>query len=160
MTSPIHPIEGVVLNSTGGMVTGSLADRVNILGAYFSEEAKVYPTLTAGVAVVSANLDWALGVPATIIPANTVTVPYYIHAVVVESCSKNAVFEMVLYQGALDVEVARNRFAVSGGFFGNYFTLNGPLIPANARIRAALACSSGAMAAATITMSLCYHEAL
>jgi hypothetical protein len=156
----IWPIEGIALNAAGDSVTGSLGDRVAILGAYFSEKMKVWPTLLAGNAVVSANANWTLGAKAIIIPATTITVPYYLHAVVIETCSKNAVFEMVLYQGAGDEEVARLRFAVSGGFFGNFFTMNGPLIPANARIQAALACDTGLALQATITMSLCYHEAV
>ncbi|MBU2685677.1 MAG: hypothetical protein KKF27_20740 [Gammaproteobacteria bacterium] len=156
----IWPIEGRAINVAGDMVAGSLADKVVKLGAYFSEESKVYPTMTAGATVVSANADWTLGALATIIPASTITVPFYLHAVVLESCSKNAVFELVMYQSGGDTEFARIRFAVSGGFFGNYYVLSGPLVPADARVRAALACSTGTAAAATITMSLIYHEAV
>ena len=157
--TPIWPIEGVAINSAGDMVVGSLADRVMKIGAYFTEEARVYPSLVAGIPIISANADWTLGAVTEIVPVNTITVPYYIHAVVLESCSKNAVFELVMYQSAGDTEFARIRFAVSGGFFGNFYVLSGPLVPANARIRAALACSTGTAAAATITMSLIYHEA-
>ena len=158
--TPIWPIEGVAINSAGDMVVDSLADRVQKIGAYFTEEARVYPSLLDGITVVSADVDWTLGAITQIVPVNTVTVPYYIHAISLESCSKNAVFELVLYQSLADAEFARIRFAVAGGFFGNYYVLSGPLVPANARIRAALACSTGTAAAATITMSLIYHEAV
>ena len=158
--SRIYPLECVPIDEAGDMVTGSLADRVAILGAYFSEEMKVHPTLAAGIDVVSAGVNWTLGALSIIVPASQITVPYYLHAVVIETCSKHAEYEMVLYQGDGDTEVARLRFAVSGGFFGNFFTMNGPLIPANARISAALACSTGGGAAATIGMSICYHEAV
>ena len=158
MTTPIWPIEGVALDSTGDMVTGSLAAKVNTLGAYFSEKLRVYPTLAAGTTIVSDNTDWGLGTITQIMPASTVAVDFYLHALVIESCTKDGVYEMVIYQGADDTEVARVRFAVAGGFFGNFFVLSGPLIPANARIRAQLACNTGLAAAATMTVSLSYHQ--
>jgi len=159
MATPIWPIEGVALDSTGDMVTGSLADRVTLVGDYFSERGRVYPTMAAGATVISANADWTLGAVAQIVPASAITVDYFLHAMIIETCNQNAVFELVLYQGAGDTEISRIRFAVAGGFFGNaYYTMNGPVVPANARLRAALASSDGLANQATITMSVAYHE--
>jgi len=149
--------------ATDPAVASDVADilaTATILAAYFSNQGRVYPTLAAGATIISAATDWGLGAIAQIIPAATVTSDYYLHSVNIETCDKNGIFELVLYQGAGDAEITRLRFAIAGGFFGNsFFTLNGPLVPANARIRAQLASSDGLANQATITISLCYHLA-
>jgi len=159
MATPIWPIEGVAIDSTGDMVTGSLADIINDISLHSQARGLVYPTLAAGATVVSSNTDWVLGALATVVPASTIGVDFHPHDISVESCDRDAVFELVLYYGGGDTEFCRKRFAISGGFFGNVqIPLTSLKIPADSRIRAALASSNGTAQVATITMSITYAE--
>ena len=127
--------------------------------AFVSRERLVYPTLAAGATVVSAAADWTHGAYATIVPASTITNKFFIAALSIESCDKNATLELQLYQGAGDDVVTTVRFNITGGFFGNQVHVVGSAeIPANARIRARLASSDGLANQATITMSIIYWE--
>jgi hypothetical protein len=112
----------------------------------------VYPTMTRGAAVVSANANWALGSVALVMPAGHVPQSYRLDAIVVETLDRAAVFELVLYQGADDAEVSRIRLCGVG-----YYILTGALVPGGARLRAALASSNGAAEIATVRISVCYH---
>lgn len=159
MATPIWQIEGVAIDSTGDMVSGSLGDVANEVLYHINAQGQVYPTLADGATIISANADWTLGAVAEIVPVNTITTVFHIHAVSVESCDRDAVFELVLYAGAGDTEVARVRFAITGGFFGNVQeTVTCVKIAANSRVRAALASSNGAAQIATITVSVVYAE--
>jgi hypothetical protein len=164
MATPIWPIEGVALDSTGDMVAGdmvagSLTDSINDMRLHSLSRGLVYPTLAAGATVVSANTDWVLGALATVVPANTITTEFHVHDVSIESCDRDAVFEIVLYYGGGDTEFSRKRFAISGGFFGNVqIPMTCLKVPANSRVRAALASSNGTAQIATITMSITYAE--
>jgi len=159
MASPIWQIEGVALDSTGDMVQNSLADKATDLLAHINATGKVYPTLAAGATVVSANTDWVLGALATVVPASTISSVFHIHDISIESCDRDAVFEIVLYSGAGDTEISRKRFAISGGFFGNVqIPMTSVKVAADSRIRAAIASSDGTALVATITMSITYAE--
>jgi len=157
-TTPIWPIEGVALESDGDAVAGSLAYRILRMYDDMNQPIFVYPTLAAGATIVSAAVNWTLGAVAEVVPVNTITSNFLIQNVAVETMSKNGVFELVIYSGAGDDEVARIRFSVVGGFFGNtVYRVPGALIAANSRIRAALACSDGGAGAATATISVSYR---
>jgi hypothetical protein len=118
----------------------------------------VYPTLAAGATLVSTVANWTLAVPVDIIPAATIHTNFLLSIVSVETLDKNGTFELVIYQGAADLEVSRVRFSVLGGFFGNsVFVLPGALITAEARVRGSIAYSAGAGGAATATVSLGYR---
>jgi hypothetical protein len=118
----------------------------------------VYPTLAAGATVVSAGADWVLGALSEVVPAATITSDFLIHMVSIETMSKDGVYELVLYSGAADDEVARVRFSVTNGFFGNaVYRMPSALVAANSRVRAALACSDGLAGAATATVSIVYR---
>lgn len=148
------PVEGKVL---GTPVTGSLADAVLHLRERQTNAATVYPSLTDGASVVSANSDWTMGAYATVIPASTIGTAFQLTAVNIESCDKNAVFELELYQGDGDTRITTVRFAVIGGFFGNcVYRFSSAEIAANARVRARLASSDGLANQATITISVRY----
>lgn len=157
-TTPIWPIEGIALDSTGHMVEGSLAYMVNRMAEARFTETLVSPNLTDGVTVVSANTDWGLGAYATVVAASAIATDFQVTAVAIETCDKNAVFQLELYQGAGDTLIATMRFSIIGGFFGNVvYRFGSVLVPANARIRARLASSDGLANQATITMSIRYH---
>lgn len=159
MGTPIWQIEGVELDSTGEMVQDSLGDKVTDLLSHINARGEVYPTLAGGATVVSANANWTLGAFATIVPADTITSVFHIHAISIESCDRDAVFELVLYAGDPDVQIAHTRFAITGGFFGNIQDrITAEKVAANTRIRAKLASSNGAAQIATITMSIRYAE--
>jgi hypothetical protein len=156
--TPIWPIEGVALQSVGPAVAGSLAYRVLRMYDDLYMPVSVYPTMAVGATVASAAGNWGLGNLSTVIPASTVLSPYLIQLLTVETLDKDGVFELVLYQGNADTEVARVRFSYFGGFFGGaIFRMPSSLVPASARIRAALAYSLGGGGAATITMSVAYR---
>ena len=157
--TPIWALEGVALESVTPAVVGSLAYRIIRMYDDTNAPVLVYPTETDGVTIVSAAADWTLGAVTEIVPATTITNPFLVQIVNVETMSKNGVFELVLYSGAGDSEVARVRFSVAGGFFGNcVYRTPSVLVAANARIRAALACSDGLAGAATATISIGYRE--
>ena len=151
----IWAIEGKAL---GIPVDGSLGDLVTDLAANINTIVAVYPTLANGIDVISANTDWVLGNVTEIVPATTIGSDFHIHGIIIEALDRDAVFELVMYYGAGDTEVARVRWAQTGGFFGNMSldTITGVQIPADARIRAALASSNGTALIATARISLRY----
>ena len=159
MGTPIWPIEGIALESDADAVSGSLAYRVLRMYDDNYSPVSVYPTLAAGAALVSTAANWTLAAAAEIMPAvDAPATDFLLHAVVIESMSKDGVFELVLYYGAGDTECARVRFSQNGGFFG-YCVLKTPsvLIPADSRIYGSLACSVGGAGAATATVSIIYR---
>jgi hypothetical protein len=152
-------ISDVIGNKLDTHLGNSLYSRVDAIFDSIQREREVYPTLAAGATVISANGDWAYGAYATIVPAGTIVNDFHILGVSIESCDKNAVFQLELYKGAADDIVTAVRFAVEGGFFGNQVYIVGSEdIDANAQVRARLASSDGAMNQATITVSVIYWE--
>jgi hypothetical protein len=117
--------------------------------------SKVYPTLAAGVTVTAAAGAWTLGTLVEIIPASTVTEDFDIHSVDVEDISANGIYELVLYYGAGDTEAGRIRI-VQGSVTSAVLNtpIQTPIIPANSRVRAAVASAAGSQ---SVTISLRYH---
>ncbi len=115
-------------------------------------QGKVYPTLADGV-VVTAGAAWVLGAFVEIVPVNTITSLFDVHAISVEDISANDVYEVVLY--AAEVEICRARFTKNANFDS---VQNVPVMmavqPANTQIKAKIASSTGAD---TATISLMYH---
>ena len=158
-TTPIWALEGISLDSTGDMIEGSLAYKINEMRLHALAQGEVYPTLAAGIEIVSSNTDWVLGTVTQVIPAAAITNDFHIHDISIESCDVDAVFEIALYYGAGDTEFSRKRFAIEGGFFGNVqIPLTCLKVPGESRIRMALASSNGTAAVATITLSVTYTE--
>jgi hypothetical protein len=165
MATPLWPLEGVALETDGAAVAGSLAYR--ILRMYDDAYAPVfvYPTLAAGATVVTPVANWTLGNLATVVPINTIHNPFLIHIVTIETLTAvgpdtpDGVYELVIYAGPADSEVARVRFSITGGFFGNsVYRLPSALVPANSVVKAALAASTGGGGAKTATISIAYRE--
>jgi len=123
------------------------------------KQGRVYPTLAAGVTVVSAATDWVLGAITEVIPAGTVSVPFHASMVSIESCDKDGVFELAMYHGPTDIPMSTIRFAVQGGYFGNQlYLIPSVKILTDVNLSAALACSDGTAGAATIMISIVYRE--
>lgn len=123
---------------------------------YLHQYPKVYPTLADGVVVTADAAAWTLGSLVEIIPINTVTKDYSIHAVDFEDISANAAFELVLYMSSGDTEIGRVRFVQTSVMSALLNTwLNTAIIPANSRVRAALASNPGGR---DVTLSVRYHE--
>lgn len=160
------PVQDSVDNENWGDVIGNKTDTVDGDSLYslallsagrILSVSRVYPTLANGVDVVSANANWTLGAFSTIVPVNTIADDYHIHFIVIEALDQNAVFELVLYNGATDVDICHIRFSAVGGFFGNvYYQVISPRLLANTRLRAKFASSNGAPAQATVRISLLY----
>jgi len=159
MATPIWQIEGVALDSTSEMVADSLGDKVSDLLGAVNIYVGVYPTAVVGATVTSGNGAWVES-PAywPIVPVSTVTNPFHIHGITIETCSiAAAVFELSLYAGVAHAEVARCRFAIVGGFFGNIVNLvTGIRIAADSQIDAKLRSSVGTPD--TLTISIRYAE--
>lgn len=131
-------------------------DHIKILEEHFHKEAKVYPTLAAGVTLTAAASSWVLGTTVEVIPASTITDDFDIHYVQIEDISANGTYEIVLYSGAGDTEVGRVRIvrsAVQSEVLA--IPIMTPIIAKNSRIRAAVASSGGA--SETVDISLFYH---
>lgn len=146
----------VVGNKDDNYTNKSLSSRLHTLSEHAHAESKVYPTLANGVTVTSAAGAWTLGALVEVVPASTVTDFFDIHAVDVEDISANDVFELVLYAGAGDTEIGRIRFVRSTVQSATLNTaIQTPLIAANDRIRAAVACAAGG--GKTVDISIRYH---
>jgi len=149
---------GSKLDTHGG---NSIYSRLEAVYDGVSQARKVYPTLAAGATVVSANADWTYGNYGTVVPASTITNDFHILGISIESCDRDAVFQLELYKGAGDTIVTAVRFAVEGGFFGNQvYIVGSETVDANSQVRARLASSNGTAEIATITISVIYWEHL
>jgi hypothetical protein len=138
---------------------GVAATQVKEILDFHQNERLVYPSLAAGATVISANANWTYGAYATVIPINTITNAFHVVAISIESCDRDAVFQLELYKGAGDDIVTAVRFAVQGGFFGNQlYVLGSEEIDANSLVRARLASSNGLAQIATIGVSVVYYE--
>ncbi len=138
------------------LVTDSPYYHLHFMQEHVHSVAAVYPTLAAGVTLTCTATAWTLGSLVQVVPASTITSEFDIHALSIEGLSANAIYEIVLYQGASDIEVGRCRVTKNAAQDGTVnvpmFT---PLIPADARIRAAVASDSGN--ADTCDIALMYH---
>jgi len=158
-TTPIWPIEGVALDSTGDLVADSLGAKVTDLLGAVNIYVGVYPTGAVGATVDSGTGAWVES-PAywPVVPVSTITNPFHIHGISIETSSvAAATFELSLYSGVGHTEVARCRFAIVGGFFGNIVDLvTGVRIAADSQIDAKLRSSVGTPD--TLTISIRYAE--
>lgn len=152
-------VADVVGNKTDGHTGDSLVALAHTNEEHNHAAGKVYPTLADGVTLTAATgaTTWTLGALVEVVPASTIGDDFDIHHVLVEAISANSVYEIVLYQGASDVEVGRVRVVRSTVQSGTLnIPMQTPIIPANARIRAAVA--SEGDNGETVTISLKYHE--
>ena len=157
--TPIWPIEGIALNSTGDLVADSLGAKVTDLLGAVNIYVGVYPSGVVGATVTSGTGAWVES-PAfwPVVPADTIENPFHIHGISIETSDvAGGTFELSLYAGVGNTEVARCRFAIVGGLFGNIVDLiTGVRIAADSQIDAKLRCSVGTPD--TLTISIRYAE--
>jgi len=147
----------VIGNKTDTHDGDSIYSLVVTIKEHHNTSSKVIPSLATGITVTSDGAAWTLGnFSNDIVAANAITHIFDIHNVSVENISANAVYELVLYYGATDIECGRVRFVKNAVQDG---TMNVPIqsceIPANSRVRAKVADSTGGN---NVTISLFYYE--
>lgn len=175
MNAPGVPSEDSAANNNiadviGNKTDSSFSDSVtpSIIGhlraGYYHvhDSAKVYPVGADPVTVTDKNdvgvTPWGHGTIVEIIPADTITVKFDIHWVLISDISAPDDYELKLYKGAAASEelIATIAFARSSNFSqeGSQPIQVAP-IPANTRISASLA--SGDSDGASCKIKLYYH---
>jgi hypothetical protein len=140
-------------------VITSDAENIDLLSDHAHSAQKVYPTLVNGTTITGGAGAWALGSFVQVVPVNTVTLPFDIHFVNVGDVSATDTYELVLYSGlgGSEVEIGRCRFSrTSAANTVSPTPMQTPIQPANTRISAKIASSSGG--ADTAVISLFYHH--
>ena len=153
-------IQLAVGDATDGFAVDTVSGRLEQARQHVHNTARVYPTMAAGVPIEAGDTvgGWDLGAVTQIIPATTIDAPYDLHWVNIENMTHNGIYELVLYAGDPDVEIARVRFARTDNFTKREaLFVESAVIAADARVRGAVACSD-AGAGRIVTVSLGYHR--
>lgn len=146
----------VIGNKTDTHSGDSIYALTKILNEHVHKPSKVYPTLASGVQITCGTPAWTLGAFATIVPASTIASDFDVHHISIENISANAVYELVLYYGATDIEAGRVRFTKNANLDSVFnIPMQTIVIPADSQIRAKLASDSGNADNADI--SIFYH---
>ena len=133
----------------------STFDYVHIMEEHLHSISMCYPSLQAGVSVLS-GIAWTLGNFVEVIPVNTIGEPFDIHWLIVESVTDDETYELVFYN--VETEISRVRWASDQAAGGRILSVPIPTLmgiqAANSQIQCKLA-SSGA--AETVVISVLYH---
>ena len=125
-----------------------------------NKQARVYPTLANSTLLTSGATPWLLGSFIQFVPVNTITSPFKIEYINFSAFSSQGnTVEVVLYSGLAGSEVEIGRVRANGGAAatGNkepQMPIHCPILPANTRISAKMACS--VTSAQTCTASIIY----
>lgn len=126
---------------------------------------KVYPDDADGVLLASNTTDWGVGGTVEVVPASTITKPFVITGITISEGpgAEDGEHQVEVYYGAGDSVVAKVRYSLSTVRFDHVLRVNGGIggapIPANSRIRAALAYSLGSsVGASSAVVSVSYVE--
>ena len=135
-------------------------DVVNVIEDHMHSTSCLYPKLAAPVELTCGDAaPYTPGVIVEIVPASTITEPFDIHWAHVSGLSANGDYVISLYAGAVasEVEIAcfpAVRTAVQSQA-GSAAVMTA-IIPANTRISASVASSSGD--ADTVNLKIQYHK--
>ena len=133
----------------------SVFDYVHIIEDHLHGQSKCYPSLQAGVSILSGAI-WTLGNFVELIPVNTITSPFDIHFLILESVTNDETYELVFYN--VETEISRIRWSSDLAAGGRVISVPIPtqmeIQNANSQIQCKLA-SSGA--AETVVISVLYH---
>jgi len=101
----------------------------------------VYPTLSDGVTLQTADGDWELGGMTVLVQPDGIDKEFQITAIVIEQCNRpNKTHEIVLYAGENEVEIARRRFVVNAIAAGVVpVDIDTRFLPADTQVSARLA---------------------
>lgn len=131
-------------------------DKIEVLEEHAHSISKVYPSMGAGVSVLS-GAPWTLGNFVELIPVNTIGEDFDIHWLVIEDTTDDETYELVFY--AATTEIARVRFAtdVATGVRTSTAPMPTQMViqPKNTQIQVKLASSGDAE---TAIISVMYHE--
>jgi hypothetical protein len=131
----------------GGLIhDGNVAhDREHVMEEHMHSAQKVSPSGAGAVTLTSGGGVWALGnFSNDIVAAGAITDRFDLHWIDIAAPDTNAEYEIVLYQGATDVEIARVVFERLAGDVRSFTRpLQTMIIPANARIRAKMMDDTG-----------------
>jgi hypothetical protein len=122
-----------------------------------SLQGRVYPTLAGGVQATVHATAWTLGTPVELIPVDTITKKFDIQIMMIEEISEVAVYELVIYQGA--VEKGRVRFTSLSSLSSHIVShkqFSAEPFDANSQVNFAIANSTSAED--TVTISVEYVE--
>lgn len=149
-------VSDVVGNKTDDENGNSLYSLAYLTDKHDHSVSKCYPSLSNGVTVTGGAGAWVLGDFVEVVPASTITSPFDIHWINISSASAADEYELHLYYGDSDTEAGCIRMTEPlGAPTVPSVPFQTPLIPANSKIRAKLASSTGG--ADTITFSINYH---
>ena len=130
-------------------------DKVEIMEEHQHSISCVYPSLQAGVSILSGAI-WTLGNFVELIPASTIGEDFDIHWLIIESVTDDETYELVFYNAT--TEISRIRWSSDLAAGGRVVSIPIPVqmeIQAkNSQIQCKLA-SSGATE--TIVISVLYH---
>ena len=150
----------VVGNKTDNELGNSLYSKLYLLEKHFHSAAKVYPTLDSAIIINKVNSSaWGLDVGYTqIIPLTTITFPFDIHFINLETISSNDQYELLLFTGPIgsEKEIARVSFERGTSATDSSIQCQTELLAANSRISAKL--TSLATSSRNISLKLHYHE--
>jgi len=150
----------VIGNKTDDVLGNSIYSKLYILEKHIHSPAKVYPTLALATIINKVNSSaWGLDATFTqIIPLNTITVPFDIHFINLETISSNDQYELLLFEGGIgnEKEIARVSFERGTSATDSSIPCQTELLAANSRVSAKL--TSLATSARNISLKLHYHE--
>lgn len=130
-------------------------DSLHLLQEHAHSAVLCYPTLADGV-VVTGGAAWTLGAFAEIVPASTIADDFDIHGLSIEAMSAVDVYEVHLFYGDSDTFAGRVRVVrTTNQDSAQFVTFMTDVIPANSKIRAKIASSTGGD---TVTVSIRYHS--
>lgn len=115
----------------------------------------VYPELAAPVALPAQGGAYAYGATTEVVPINTITSDYGLHEILLSAMSANANYVVKVMYGGSDTVLGYVTITRGGVQTQSIaMPIRGPVVPANARIRMALADSVGT---STLAVKLTYH---
>ena len=124
----------------------------------FTRPTQVYPTLAAGVTATGAAGAWTLGAKVEIVPASTITNAFHITGLGIEALSVVDSYQLEVYYGAGDTLAGTARFSRTATQDSpQYIPFTTLEIPANSRVRCAIASASGGSDTAKISIAYSEH---
>jgi hypothetical protein len=146
--------KGFAGSASDGYVLTTLAGRSKILLQHLHSQGYVYPTGAAGVDVTANAAAWTLGAFAEIVPINTITKAFDIHAIYLESISANDTYELVLYAATTEASRIKIIRITNSGLLLT-LPIQTAVLPPNTQIQAKLMNSAGS---GVVKISVGYHQ--